>query len=137
MKIRGWIQIVVLIGSLATAAAKPPRFPVYYEDSIVTMTVVNDNVVGIEDKAHANDLYSFGPPGAQPQFDVVSIVPGERGYNPLWEVIAVVVLNGRDVTTDPFTSEDEILEAADRGEVRLIETEFYFLCQILPGVQIR
>ena len=52
------------------------------------------------------------------------------------KVIAVVVLNGRDVTTDPFTSEDEILEAEENGEVRLIETEFYFVCQILPGVKL-
>jgi hypothetical protein len=135
MKMRAWVQIIGLIGSLATASAKPPRMPVYYENSIVTMTVVNDNLLGLEEKDHANDLYSFGPPGAQPQFDVISIVPGEHGYNPLWEVISVVVLNGRDVTTDPFTSEDEILEAEANGEVMLIETEFYFLCQILPGVK--
>jgi hypothetical protein len=124
---------LLLAGSIA--AAKPPRMPVYYEDQIVTMTVVNDNVVGVDEKPMANLLYSFGPPGNQPQFDVISEVPGEAGYSPWWEVISVVVLNGRDVTTNPFTSVDEILEAEQAGEVRLIETEFYFLCQILPGVK--
>ena len=108
----------------------------YYEDTIVTMTVVNDNLLGIKEKDHANILYSFGPPGNQPQFDVITVVPGERGYNPLWEVIAVAVLNGRDVTTNPFTFEDEILDAAQNNEVMLVETEFYFLCQILPGVKL-
>ena len=67
---------------------------------------------------------------------MITVVPGERGYNPLWEVIAVAVLNGRDVTTNPFTSEDEILGAAQNNEVMLVETEFYFLCQILPGVKL-
>jgi hypothetical protein len=129
-----WAFALLLVGILSASAAKPPRMPVYYEDQIVTMVVVNDNVVGIDEKDHANILYSFGPPGNQPQFDVVTIIPGESGYNPLWEVISVVVLNDRDVTTDPFTSEEEILEAEENGEVRLIETEFYFLCQILPGV---
>jgi hypothetical protein len=131
-----WLVTLALVGMVSVMAAKPPRMPVYYEDQIVTMVVVNDNVVGIDEKEAANVLYSFGPPGNQPQFDVVTIVPGESGYNPLWEVIAVVVLNDRDVTTDPFTSEEEILEAEENGEVRLIETEFYFLCQILPGVKI-
>ena len=136
MKLKGWIRAIVLAGTLNAAAAKPPRMPVYYEDTIVTMTVVNDNLLGIKEKDHANILYSFGPPGNQPQFDVITVVPGERGYNPLWEVIAVVVLNGRDVTTNPFMSEDEILDAAQNNEVMLVETEFYFLCQILPGVKL-
>jgi hypothetical protein len=130
-----WVLLLLLLGVVNAAGAKPPRMPVYYEDEVVTMVVVNENVVGVDEKEQANLLYSFGPPGNQPQFDVVSIVPGEAGYNPLWEVIAVVVLNGRDVTEDPFTSEEEILEAEENGEVILRETEFYFLCQILPGVK--
>jgi hypothetical protein len=45
----------------------------------------------------------------------------------------VVVLDGRDLTTNPFTSEQEILDAAAAGQVQLIETDFIFLCQVLPG----
>jgi hypothetical protein len=131
------LLVLLLTGVLSAFAGKPPRMPVYYEDQIVTMTVVNDNVVGVENETLeaevAIPLYSFGPPGDQPQFDVVSEVPGEAGYVPWWEVIRVVVLDGRDVTTDPFTSEEEILEAAEAGTVQLIETDFIFLCQILPG----
>lgn len=130
-----WLLALIAMGALNATAAKPERMPVYYEDETVTMVVVNDNVLGVEEKEVAIPLYSFGPPGDQPQFDVVSAVPGEAGYNPWWEAFAVVVLNGRDVTTDPFTSEEEILEAEAAGEVMLIETEFYFLCQILPGVK--
>ena len=130
-----WLTAVLLAGIISASAAKPARMPVYYEDQIVTMVVVNDNLLGLDEKDHANTLYSFGPPGNQPQFDVITTVPGEAGYNPLWEDISVVVLNGRDVTTNPFTSEDEILEAAKNGEVKLVETEFYFLCQILPGLK--
>ena len=130
-----WFVAFLLAGIISASAAKPARMPVYYEDQIVTMVVVNANLLGLDEKDHANVLYSFGPPGNQPQFDVITIVPGESGYNPLWEAIDVVVWNGRDVTTDPFTSEDEILEAEENGEVRLVETEFYFLCQILPGVK--
>lgn len=129
------LLLLLLWGAISAAAAKPPRIPVYYEDEIVTMTIVNDNVLGVEEKEVAIPLYAFGPPGDQPQFDVVSKVPGEPGYSPWWESFLVVVLDDRDVATDPFTSEEEILEAAEAGNVMLIETEFYFLCQILPGVK--
>src|SRR5436190_23540658 len=52
MKLKSWIQIV-LVGTLSAAAGKPPRMPVYYEDTIVTMTVVNENVLGVKEKDHA------------------------------------------------------------------------------------
>jgi hypothetical protein len=127
--------LALALGTFTANAAKPPRIPVYYDDEVVTMTIVNENVLGVDEKPKTNPLYSFGPPGDQPQFDVVSEVPGEADYSPWWEDIRVVVLNDRDVTTDPFTSEEEILEAEEAGDVMLIETEFYFLCQILPGVK--
>jgi len=128
--------VCILISAMVAAAGQPPRTPVWYEGHRVTMIVVNDNVVGVERDSleHiANPLYSFGPPGNQPQADVISVAPGESGYTPWWEVIRVVVTNGRDVSTDPFTSEDEILEAEESGDVELVETEFYFLCQIIFG----
>lgn len=59
--------------------------------------------------------------------------PGHAGYNPWWEVFVVIVTDGRDVTTDPFTSEAEILEAVDLGNAFLVPTGFVFLCQVLPG----
>jgi hypothetical protein len=131
-----WLAILIMAGGLTALAGKPPRIPVYYEDDIVTMTIVNANVLGVENETLeaevAIPLYSFGPPGNQPQLDVVSEIPGEAGYVPWWEDIRVVVLDGRDVTTDPFTSEEEIL-SAEAGTVELIETDFIFLCQILPG----
>jgi hypothetical protein len=128
--------ICILISAVAASAGKPPRTPVWYEGDLLTMIVVNDNVVGVERDSleHiANPLYAFGPPGNQPQADVISVAPGEAGYTPWWEVITVVVTDGRDVSTDPFTSEEEILEAEENGDVELVETEFYFLCQIIFG----
>ena len=138
MRLRNISSITVFLAMTCASvwAGKPPRFPVWYEDHQVTMTVVNDNVVGVEREILediANPLFSFGPPGNQPQADVITVVPGESGYNPWWEVYNVTVLNGRNVTTDPFTSAEEILEAAEAGTVRIVETEFFFLCQILFG----
>jgi len=134
--IRSLLAALVLLTLPSIAfAAKPPSIPAWHEGEIVHFTVVNENVVGKNQPA-ANvpiPLYAFGEPPNQPQFDVLSAVPGQRGYNPWWRVIVVVVLNGRDVTVDPFTSEAELLAAAAAGEVLLIDTGFVFLCQVLPG----
>jgi hypothetical protein len=129
------ILAMLLMLTPAVQGAKPPNIPVYFNGQIVTMTVVNENVVGVDRHKDppAIPLYAFGFPPDQPQFDVVSSIPTRAGYTPWWEVILVVVLNGRDVSANPFTSEAEILAAEAAGDVLLIETDFYFLCQILPG----
>jgi hypothetical protein len=116
-------------------AAKPERIPAWYNGEIVEFIVVSENVVDVDNpgvrKAAAN-LYAFGFPPNQPQFDVLDTVPGDPGYNPWWHVILVQSLTGRDLTTDPFTSEAELLTASEAGEVSLVPTGFYFLCQVLP-----
>lgn len=122
---------------VTAAADRPPCIPAFHNGQVVHFTVVSENVEGVGDRGNLHNvaipLYAFGPPGNQPQPDVLSRIPGQRGYTPWWEVIAVVVLNGRDVTTNPFTSEAEILAAAAAGQVLLIDTEFVFLCQVLPS----
>jgi hypothetical protein len=117
-------------------ADTPPQIPAYYNGDIVHFTVVSDNVVDVNHPGihkAAAILYAFGPPEDQPQFDILDTIPGDPGYNPWWHVIFVVVLpDGRDVTVNPYTSEAEILAAADSGEVALIDSGIHFLCQVLP-----
>jgi hypothetical protein len=125
-----------LLITTSSFAQKPPCIPALFNGSTVHFTVVSDNVVGVQKKGIAKTaipLYSFGEPGSQPQPDVLSAVPGMKGYNPWWEVVAVVPLDGRDLTINPYTSEAEILAAAKAGTVMLINTGFYFLCQVLPS----
>jgi hypothetical protein len=138
MKTQKRVAFVVtfVISGLMVTAAQPPRIPAWYEGERVTFTVVNDNVVDVDRETLeevANPLFAFGPPGNQPQADIISFVPGEAGYSPWWEVYMVTVLNGRNVTTNPFTSVDELLDAEAAGQVRIDETETFFLCQVLFG----
>jgi hypothetical protein len=94
-----------------------PRIPAWHNGEIVFFTVNNAQVggAGVEGK---NLLYNFngGKPG-RPQLDVLAIIPGEPGFNPLWDVIAVSVLDGRNVAVNPFTSQAEILAAQAAGKV--------------------
>ncbi|MDQ3279184.1 MAG: hypothetical protein M3Q06_12720 [Bacteroidota bacterium] len=117
-------------------AQKPPCIPALFNGSTVHFTVVSDNVQGVQKKGvskTAIPLYAFGEPGSQAQPDVLAAIPGMKGYNPWWEVIAVVPLDGRDLATQPYTSEAEILAAAAAGKVLTIKTGFFFLCQVLPS----
>ncbi len=125
---------ILALGDIARAE-KPPRIPAFHDGELVVFTTVNDNVVGIDQgsvlEQTTNPLYAFGPPGDQPQIDVLSVIPGEPGYNPHWEVFIVIPLDGRDVSSDPFTSELEILVAEAAGRVLVVDTNFVFLCQVL------
>jgi hypothetical protein len=125
----------------STSADKPPCIPAFHDGNTVFFTVVSDNVVGVGDRGDLRNvaipLYAFGPPGSQPQPDVLPLIPGQRGYRPWWKVIFVAVLDGRDVSTNPFTSEAEILAAQAAGDVELVETGEVFLCQVLPSCRNR
>ena len=126
----------LLATSLRVFAGKPEHESVWYEGEMLTMIVVNANVVGVERESVeriANALFAFGSEEEPLQADVISVAPGESGYNPWWEEYQVTVLDGRDLTTNPFTSAEEILEAEEAGAVEIEETEFFFLCQIIGG----
>ena len=130
------IAVLAAVVPTAAPAEQPPAIPAFYNGDLVTFTVVSGNVVGVDHQGvlkRAIPLYAFGPPGNQPQPDVLSAIPGVKGYNPWWQVFAVIPTDGRDLTTNPYTSEAEILEAVTAGNVLVIPTDEFFLCQVIPG----
>ncbi len=127
-------------------ADKPPKIPAYYDGQPVYVTVVNQNVVGITHGKVANiadPIYFFpvdpnDPTGAQLQPHVIPTIPGVAGYNPHWDVKVVVVNNGRDLSTDPFVSVQQIQDAAttydpEIGDYDVTVTDLHFivLCQVI------
>lgn len=122
-------------------AAKPPQIPAWYNGQIEhVIPGVSGNVVGVNNAAIAthvaNPIYVVLPVSDQDAQQVDHVlgvaVPGVAGYNPYWDVVLVTVKNGRDLTTHPFTSEQEILTAYLNGEVDLNDTGFILLCQVIP-----
>ena len=111
-------------------ADKPPLIPALDDGELVYITVVNANVFDVKHEAItskvANPIYFVD---GQPH--VLSIGLGEAGYNPYWDIVTVTVLNGRDVSTDPFLSEDEILDAEANGEVKVSDRHIILLCQVI------
>jgi hypothetical protein len=116
-------------------ASKPQTIPAWFDDDIVHVVPgVSDNVVGVTKQAiaghAANPLYVVG--GQEVSHILGEAIPGVSGYNPYWDIILVTINSNRDLVTDPFTSEEEILVAALTGEVTLSDTGFVLLCQVLP-----
>ena len=129
--------LAMMVPARTTSAGKPPCIPAWNNGNIVHFTVTNriaeENGKQGKREGVAIPFYAFGPPMMAPQFEVLSKIPGQSGYRPWWEVMIVVVLDGRNVTTNPFKSEQEILDAQTAGKVLIIDTEFAFLCQVLPS----
>jgi len=126
--------LVMVSSANSLRAGKPQTIPVWFDDAIVyAVPGNNDNVVGITNQAIANKVANplYVVAGQEVSHVFGEAIPGVKGYNPHWDVITVTVNNGRNVIADPFTSEDEILEAADNGEVTLTDTGFILLCQVI------
>jgi hypothetical protein len=132
------LGLAICVNSLR--AGRPTTIPAYYNGQIdYVIPGVSDNVVGVEHTAIAtkvaNPIYLVLPVSSQDAQQVDHVLgvaePGVAGYNPYWEVVYVTVLDGRNLTTNPFTSEDEILTAWLDGEVGLNPTGFILLCQVV------
>jgi len=121
-------------------AGKPATIPAWFNDQTVyVIPGVSGNVVGVTNAAIAsrvaNPLYVILPVSSHDAQQVDHVLgvaaPGVSGYNPYWDIVFVTVNTDRDLTTDPFTSEEEILEAAGAGDVSLDDTGFVLLCQVV------
>jgi hypothetical protein len=119
----------------ATLFANPTNMPpfeqVYYDGKIMYMEVPQPTVN--LPPGPFNKLYAVVDPAItvllQPA--VLSKIPGDAGFSPRWEFIAVFVTDGRDVSTNPFKSDDEILAAQAAGKVAVTDLEFSFYCPVV------
>ena len=133
--------LILIIGVNSVRADRPPLIPAWYDGQIKHIIPgVSGNVVGVNHTAIAthvaNPIYVVLPVSNQDAQQVDHVlgiaIPGAAGYNPYWDVVYVTVKDGRDLTTNPFTSENEILTAYLNGEVDLNDTGFILLCQVVP-----
>ncbi len=130
--ILGAAVIAICVNSVR--AGKPTEIPAWFNDEIMSIIPgVSSNVVGVTNHTIATNVANplYFVPGQEVDHILGVAAPGVAGYNPYWDIVIVTVLNGRDLTTDPFTSEDEILAAAEAGDVELDDTGFILLCQVV------
>jgi len=135
------VGLILTISVNSVRAGQPPLIPAWYDGRIEhVIPGVSAHVVGVNHTAIAthvaNPIYVVVPVSNQDVQQVDHIlgvaIPGVAGYNPYWDVVYVTVKDGRDLTTNPFTSENAILTAYLNGEVDLNDTGFILLCQVIP-----
>ena len=136
------LGLVLVLGVCVASvrAGKPTTIPAWYNGlTVYIIPGVSSNVVGVNKPAIttkvANPLYVILPASDQDAQQVDHVlgvaIPGVSGYNPYWDIVYVTVNGDRNLTTDPFTSEDEILQAAQAGDVSLDDTGFILICQVV------
>jgi hypothetical protein len=67
--------------------------------------------------------------GASGQKNVIDVVPGQRGYTPLWRVSVVTWADG--VTPRLLKSASEVRKAASAGDVTVRRTDMVVNCPVI------
>lgn len=113
--------ITVAASGFATAKQSPGvrQEAAWYEGILVTRLAKLNDPSPLESNARVptevpNPLYSLVSPGRISQTDpVIGFVPGDAGYTSWWRQVLLIDASGffgdgRDVSTDPYTSVAEI-----------------------------
>ncbi|MGH2710333.1 MAG: DUF7482 domain-containing protein [Actinomycetota bacterium] len=95
-----------------------------------------DTVESLSGVPQVANLYLFmnGIEGPNPfgyQMNVIDSVPGDPGYSPLW--LHTFVEWSPDAEPMELTSEQEILDAQEAGEVTLETSDLVINCPVIPG----
>jgi hypothetical protein len=88
-------------------------------------------------------LYNFGMSGLEGQRAISASAPGDQDFNGgRWSVVLVTFTDQGMAALDQdhngvvdfeFTSEEEVLNYVDLGDLTLTDTDVYFECPLLPG----
>jgi hypothetical protein len=74
-----------------------------------------------------NKIYATNDLDEEQEFaPVINAIPGEE-FNPLWLQILIVF----NEAPHQFTSEDDVLAAAESGEITLVETDEVYRCSVV------
>lgn len=112
------------------------RIPAFYEGQQITISSFElpPSSVLLAHNPSINTIYVTNDLDQPQDFaPVIDAIPGHQDerFNPLWEQVKIVFNNG--VTPRQFTSEDEVLDAAQAGEITLVDTGEVYRCSVVGG----
>jgi hypothetical protein len=143
--VAGSIGLAVGLGPTALVSTQAPtsasmngaagQMPAFYEGTQVTV-----NMKQLPDSASAstiahnksiNTIYAYADlDEPQPFAPVINAIQGE-GFNPLWQQVLISFNSG--FTPHQFTSEADVLAAAQAGEITLTTTNEVYRCAVVGG----
>ena len=106
------------------------HIPAYYDGELFTINVFEVPGEGalLAHNKSINEIYVTNDLDEEQEFDpVISAIQGD-GFNPLWHQFLIVF---NTIAPRQFFSDDEVLEAADAGEITLVDTEEVYVCAVI------
>jgi hypothetical protein len=107
------------------------QMPAFYDDELFTVNMkempASDPL--IEHNSSINVIYASNDLDEEQDFiPVIDAIQGD-GFNPLWRQVLIVFNEG--FTPHQFVSDEEILAAADAGEITLVVTDEVYRCSVV------
>jgi hypothetical protein len=107
------------------------HIPAYYDGELFTINVfeVPGEAALLVHNKSINEIYVTNDLDEEQDFDpVIDAIQGD-GFNPLWRQVLIVFQPG--FTAHQFFSDDEVREAAEAGEITLVDTDEVYVCAVI------
>src|SRR4030095_3458211 len=119
--------------SQITARNGSMTMDVYFNDEVysVNMYELSEQAAdkALEHNQNVGEIYTYCDLDEECDWlPIIDFVPGEN-YNPLWQEVEIEFADG--VTPYQFTSDEEIEEAAENGEITLTDTDEVYRCAVV------
>jgi hypothetical protein len=120
--------VLLLLGGMALAQngnGSATEMPAYYDGQLFTvnrMELPPDAEQAALSRGQLNQIYH-----ATGFISVLSAIQGDN-FNPLWNEVDIEFVT---VAPHQFTSDDQILDAAAAGQIRLNQTRMVFRCSVV------
>ena len=133
------LGLLFLFGTAALAApgnsnGAATQMPAYYDGELFTVNMfeVPGGDAILEHNKSVNEIYASNDLDEEQEFiPVIDAIQGD-GFNPLWHQNLYSFNAG--FTPHQFTSDEEVLAAADAGEITLVSTDEVYRCSVVgPG----
>ena len=137
-RVIGLIAVFALLGGVASAGSLNGRagsMPSFYNGTLFTINFKelppDGEAAVLAQNKSINTIYMCDAcegalPGGQSFVSVLDAIQGD-GFNPLWLEVQIVF----NTAPQQFTADDEILEAADAGQITLMPTTEVYRCSVL------
>ncbi|TMB19103.1 MAG: hypothetical protein E6J59_12610 [Deltaproteobacteria bacterium] len=134
----GLVAVFALLGGVASAGSLNGRagsMPSFYDGTLFTINFKelppDGEAAVLAQNKSINTIYMCDAcegalPGGQSFVSVLDAIQGD-GFNPLWLEVQIVF----NTAPQQFTADDEILEAADAGQITLMPTTEVYRCSVL------
>ena len=137
-RVIGLVAVFALLGGVASAGSLNGRagsMPSFFDGTLFTINFKelppDGEAAVLAQNKSINTIYMCDAcegalPGGQSFVSVLDAIQGD-GFNPLWLEVQIVF----NTAPQQFTADDEILEAADAGQITLMPTTEVYRCSVL------